>query len=462
MAHTVPDPVASEPFLPVGITVRRYSVTMRVPQDDDVAWHPSPRDRRGGALRQDGDPASALRTYGLVAGFVLAAGATAAVFLTDNPRFLRLAVIVAAWAFVLAAFLADRRRAETQAAADREEQIRRTYERELERDAAAHREYEPELENELRRETEQTMRAELTALREGIAGFSGLRDEVARFSGLRDELAELAALRSDVASLAALREDLTQLAELRADMGRLRAELTEQLDGEMLIERILLRTQSIRTPADAVPAEAPGIVEVPAPEEDDRPPRELTGGWPAVPLGEPSETRQAEGVRVHRPPSPLAWSRPPRPSWEQPDPGPGTAALAFPAPPAAARSRHAAEPDHVPTPHDPPHDRSGALPGDVLPPPPPRRRHSDDPFDDCTAERPVSPATSYEPIVRPSPSPRPTPGALVPDEADSAGHQRLAEILADNGGQSPSGRRRRRYRDEGEPDDVLARVLGGS
>src|SRR4051794_8921764 len=452
MAHTVPDPVASEPFLPVGITVRGYSVTMRVPQVDDVAWRPSPRDRRGGALRRDGDPASsALRTYGLVAGFVLATGSTAAVFLTDNPRFLRLAVIVAAWAFVLAAFLADRRRAETQAAADREEQIRRTYEQELEREAAAHREYELELENELRRETEQTMRAELTALREGIAGFSGLRDEVARFSGVRDELAELAALRSDVASLAALREDLTQLAELRADVGRLRAELTEQLNGEMLIERILLRTQSIRAPADAVPAEAPGIVEVPAPWEDDRPPRELTGGWPAVRVGEPSETRQAEGVRVHRPPSPVAWSRPPRPSWEQPAPGPGTAA-------APHRSRHAAEPDHVPTPHA----RSGALPGDVLPPAPPRRRHTEDPFDDRTAERPASPATSYEPIVRPSPSPRPTPDAPVPDEADSAGHQRLAEILADSGGQSPSGRRRRRYRDEGEPDDVLARVLGGS
>jgi hypothetical protein len=42
-------------------------------------------------------------------------------------------------------------------------------------------------------------------------------------------------------------------------------------------------------------------------------------------------------------------------------------------------------------------------------------------------------------------------------ESDS----RLAEILAENGvSPSTGGRRRRRYREEGESDDVLARVLG--
>jgi hypothetical protein len=38
--------------------------------------------------------------------------------------------------------------------------------------------------------------------------------------------------------------------------------------------------------------------------------------------------------------------------------------------------------------------------------------------------------------------------------------KRLADILAENAVEPPSGgRRRRRYRDEDEPDDVLARVL---
>ena len=39
--------------------------------------------------------------------------------------------------------------------------------------------------------------------------------------------------------------------------------------------------------------------------------------------------------------------------------------------------------------------------------------------------------------------------------------KRLADILAENGVAPPSGgRRRRRYREDGDTDDVLARVLG--
>src|SRR3954451_6674317 len=272
-------------------------------EDEDVAWG---SDRRGSTVREHGAPSSGLRTYGLVAGFVLALAATAVVFLTDNPQYLRLAVIAAAWAFVLAAFLAGRRRAEAQAAAAREEEIRRSYEYELDREAAAHREYE----FDLRREAEESMSAELTALRAEVAelnllkhevarvarlgtdlpALSGLRAELTSLAGLRDDVASLASLRADVASLAALRDDLSSLAdlrdqlgavgELRAEMGRLRAELTEQLNGEMLVERILLRTQSFRSAADPSTAEAPRTVDAPAAWEDERSPRELTGGWP--------------------------------------------------------------------------------------------------------------------------------------------------------------------------------------
>src|SRR3954470_22481107 len=291
-----------------GTTVRRYAVTMRGSQEDeDVAWG---SDRRGSTVREHGSPSSGLRTYGLAAGFVLALAATAVVFLTDNPQYLRLAVIAAAWAFVLAAFLAGRRRAEAQAAAAREEEIRRSYEYELDREAAAHREYE----FDLRREAEESMSAELTALRAEVAelnllkhevarvarlgtdlpALSGLRAELASLAGMRDDVASLASLRADVASLAALREDLASIAELRAEMGRLRTELTEQLNGEMLIERILLRTQSSRT-ATELP-DAARTVE--AGWGDARPPRELTGGWPAVRLDEVTDTRRPEPVRV--------------------------------------------------------------------------------------------------------------------------------------------------------------------
>jgi len=145
-------------------------------EDDDVAPRPG---------------ASGTRTPILVGGFALAAAATLAVFLTDNAQYLRLAVVAVAWAFVLATFAAGRRNTDRVAAAAREVELRRAYERELEREVAARHEYELELENELRRETEDSMRYELDALRSDIAALSGLRDEVARVSALRGDIAAL-------------------------------------------------------------------------------------------------------------------------------------------------------------------------------------------------------------------------------------------------------------------------------
>ncbi|UOX99914.1 DUF6779 domain-containing protein [Blastococcus sp. PRF04-17] len=222
--------------------------------------------------------APATRTLIQAGGFLLAAAATLAVFFTDNPKLLKVAVLAVAWAFVLATYAAGRRTADRVAARAREAELRHAYETELDREVAARREYELELENELRREAEDSMREELDALRGDIAALSGLRDEVARvaqlrgdiaaLTDLRDEVARVAALRDDVtaltslrddvASLAAMREELAELAELRADMGRLRAELTEQLSSEMLVERIVMRTQASRLSGDANRLEAPG------------------------------------------------------------------------------------------------------------------------------------------------------------------------------------------------------------
>jgi hypothetical protein len=308
-------------------------------EDDDVAPRPG---------------APSTRTLTLAGGFALAAAATFAVFLTDNPQYLRIAVVAVAWAFVLATFAAGRRGTDRVAAAARELELRRAYELELEREVAARHEYELELENELRRETEDSMRYELDALRGDIAALSSLRDEVARVSelrgdlaaltSLRDEVARVAALHDDVVALNSLRQELGQLADLRADMGRLRAELTEQLSSEMLVERIVMRTQASRLPADQGRLDGPGhILEGTAGWADEVPPRELTGGWPAVRLDEPRPTQQFEQVRVERtgprppvpvPPSagswrttdressaadPRPWDAPlPVPSWETP------------------------------------------------------------------------------------------------------------------------------------------------
>src|SRR4051812_50182760 len=63
-------------------------------EDDDVAPRPD---------------APSTRTLTFVGGFALAAAATLAVFLTDNPQYLRLAVVAVALAFVLATRAARRR-----------------------------------------------------------------------------------------------------------------------------------------------------------------------------------------------------------------------------------------------------------------------------------------------------------------------------------------------------------------
>src|SRR6185503_18748008 len=183
---------------------RRYAGAMPRREDDDVAPRPG---------------ASGTRMPILVGGFALAAAATLAVFLTDDPQYLRLAVVAVAWAFVLATFAAGRRSTDRVAAAAREVELRRAYERELEREVAARHKYELELENELRRETEDSMRHELDALRNDIAALSGLRDEVARVSALRGDIAALSGLRDEVARVAALRDDVASLNALRQDLG---------------------------------------------------------------------------------------------------------------------------------------------------------------------------------------------------------------------------------------------------
>ena len=472
------------------------------------------------------------RTLLLAGGFALAASATLAVFLTDNPQYLRVAVVAVAWAFVLAMFAAGRRDTDRVAAAARETELRQTYEAELDREVAARREYELELEHELRREAEDSMRYELDALRGDISALAGLRDEVARvselrgdiaaLSGLRDEVARVAALRDDVAALMVLRQDLGQLAELRADMGRLRAELTEQLSSEMLVERIVMRTQASRMPAEPVRLDGgPGRALETSSWAVDVPPRELTGCWPAIRLDEPREasqfgtsqfdTSQFDEVRIERsgirPPvpdmesrrygsraadrsEPVPWDAP-LPTWGPP----GTSGWAVAPAAEDRRSRYAADEPAGP----PPTTMSAIVPSSIarppapLPPPPPpvtsfqevRRPQlarppvpppvtpsPPSPIDwlaarsllDGPSSSEGSPHTSHRPAVPPPPIDRGGYRAAVRDEPatapGAAQEKRLADILAENGvSPSAGGRRRRRYRDEDEPDDVLARVL---
>jgi hypothetical protein len=423
------------------------------------------------------------RTLTLVGGFALAIGATVAVFFTDNRVYLRIAVLAVAWAFVLATLAVGRRSADQVTAEAREARLRHAYELELEREVTARREYELELEHDLRRESEDSMRDELDALRTEIASLARLRDEVGHVSALRHNLADLAALRDDVARVAALRDDvaaltafrsdLGQLAELRADLGRFRTELSEQLSSEMLVERVVMRTQGGRLGPDTGRFEQPvRPLDVPSRWADDTPPRELTGGWPAIRLDDPRDTPDVEPARVDRslpggpPATSTTWSSAPETSafpsvapspsppvppdpMETPlewltarslvDAAPVRPASPPPVPPSTqGRPSVPARPSPHPRPRPTPPPPSVRLQADLAP----VRRRPDD-AGSSTAERPLAPAS-------------PSPGAPAPGT-----DARLAEILAENGVSPATGsRRRHRYRDDDEPDDVLARVLG--
>ncbi len=126
------------------------------------------------------------------------------VVVTDQVRWLRLAVLLAVWAAFLSALALSHSRREARAAARRMEESRLTYQRELQREVSARREYEV-----------------------------GLGEAV------RD----------------AADERHREVAALRQQLDRLNASLSTLIDGDLLVERLTLSAQSIRirplpTPAD--------------------------------------------------------------------------------------------------------------------------------------------------------------------------------------------------------------------
>jgi hypothetical protein len=115
------------------------------------------------------------------------------------------------------------------------------------------------------------------------------------------------------------------------------------------------------------------------------------------------------------------------------------------------------EPEPLPSPAEWLAARSlvDAEPTSFRPDVPPRRGRGDDALGDPAPRDPAGAATPQRPAV-PAHPPAEPPGP-------PAQEKRLADILAENGvSPATGGRRRRRYRDEDETDDVLARVLGNS
>ncbi|MQA12209.1 MAG: hypothetical protein GEU98_27475 [Pseudonocardiaceae bacterium] len=134
---------------------------------------------------------------------LLALGATAALALTDETRWLRLGIIAALWAALGGAFLAAKYRKQMAHTEETAVEAQEVYELELEREVAARREFELEMEAE-NRSVEAEVRAEVEA------------------------------------------ESREQLQALRAEVQALRQSLESLVGGEVLFERVALTAQSTR------------------------------------------------------------------------------------------------------------------------------------------------------------------------------------------------------------------------
>ena len=263
---------------------------------------------------------------------VLAIGASSALVFTSRVELLKLAVILALWAAVVAAFVSVIYRRQSDIDQAKVRDLKLVYDLQLDREISARREYELTVETQLRRELTSEVRAQSV-------------DEVA---GLR---AELAALRTNLEIL--FDADLSHRPALETDRTTARAYSDWPRNAEST-ERVTasrIDTED-REDVDANTDESP-IIDVPAephpPEAEWVPPSAYGGAH-----RRPSETEQ-EGRRRHADEEQRPWSPPPPP----PPPPPQQAAVSQPVP----------EPQFA---WQPPQQERPPAPPPEPPPPPPR------------------------------------------------------------------------------------------
>jgi hypothetical protein len=235
---------------------------------------------------------------------VLAIGASSALVFTNRVELLKLAVILALWAAVVAAFVSVIYRRQSDVDQAKVRDLKLVYDLQLDREISARREYELTVESQLRRELTSEIRAQAA-------------DEVA---GLR---AELAALRANLEIL--FDADLSHRPALETDRSTARAygdwPRDAQGTGRVTASRIDAEEGE---DLDANTEESP-IIDVPAE------PHLAEAEWGPPNFGgahrRPSET-QHEGRRRRADESPREWSPPTPP----PQPSPQSAPVSQPAP----------------------------------------------------------------------------------------------------------------------------------
>jgi Domain of unknown function (DUF6779) len=177
----------------------------------------------------------------LTALLVLAIGASSALVFTNQVELLKLAVILALWAAVVAAFVSVIYRRQSDVDQARARDLKLVYDLQLDREISARREYELTVESQLRRELASELRAHAA-------------DEV---SALR---AELAALRTNLEIL--FDAELSERPALETERKTVRAHSDWDRDHESARERVN-RVTSVRAEEPPRRADDSSIIDVP-------------------------------------------------------------------------------------------------------------------------------------------------------------------------------------------------------
>jgi len=204
---------------------------------------------------------------------VLAIGSSSALVFTDRVELLKLAVILALWAAVVAAFVSVIYRRQSDIDQAKVRDLKLVYDLQLDREISARREYELSVETQLRRELVSEIRAQAA-------------DEVA---GLR---AELAALRANLEIL--FDADLSHRPALEHDRSTARSfdwSPTPETAGRVTASRI---DTEDRDDADFHTDESPiiDVPEEPHPPEDEWVPSASSGGAHRRGVGADRENRR--------------------------------------------------------------------------------------------------------------------------------------------------------------------------
>ncbi len=240
---------------------------------------------------------------------VLAIGASSALVFTDRAELLKLAVILALWAAVAAAFVSVIYRRQSDMDQAKVRDLKLVYDLQLDREISARREYELSVETQLRRELVSELRAQTA-------------DEVA---GLR---AELAALRANLEIL--FDADLSDRPALETDRAGARAYSdwthTPETAGRVTASRI---DTEDRDDTDFRTDESPiiDVPEEPHPPEYEWMPTVGSGGAHRSPSDAERENRRYAAEE------PREWSPPPTPPPPVPPPPTAPPPTARPMPP---------------------------------------------------------------------------------------------------------------------------------